>query len=175
MEEKTNYGLIFISAFGFSYLIIAALRFLGYVYNGKIFLLCSMCSASFALISILESIVSYLKKSEKVALNKLHYFESCKQGNHSTQVEYTNTEKRNPSNDIHEKYIRRINKIHIWKSRLTFATIFIFFLFLSTDFVEENATLADTLSLISFALIFIDIAIKHYMQYIIERFVKNLM
>lgn len=170
MEEKTNYGLIFISAFGFSYLIIAALRFLGYVYNGKIFLLCSMCSASFALISILESIVSYLKKSEKVALNKLHYFESCKQGNHSTQIECDDTEKQNQFNNIHEKYIRRINKIHIWKSRLTFATIFIFFLFLSTDFVEENAILADTLSLSSFALIFIDIALKHYMQYTIENF-----
>ena len=123
----------------------------------------------------MESIVSYLKKSEKVALNKLNHFESCKQEKYSTQVECTDTEKPNPSHDIHKEYIRRINKIHIWKSRLTFATIFIFFLFLSTDFVEENATLADTLSLISFALIFIDIAIKHYMQYIIERFVKNLM
>lgn len=174
MEEKTNYGLIFISAFGISYLFIALLRFFGYVYNGKIFLLCSMCSASFAIISILESIVSYLKKSEKVALDKLYYFESRKE-NYSTQVEYTDTEKRNPSNDIHEKYIHRINKIHNLKSCLTFTTVFIFFLFISTDFVEENAALADTLSLISFALIFIDIAIKHYMQYIIERFVKNLM
>lgn len=173
MEEKTNYGLIFISAFGISYLIIALLRFFGYVYNGKIFLLCSMCSASFAIISILESVVSYLKKSETVVLNKLHHFESCEQESYSPQVEYADTEKQNQSDGIHKEYIRRINKLHHLKSGLAFTTVFIFFLFLSTNFVEENSILADTLSLISFALIFIDIAIKHYMQYIVERFVKN--
>lgn len=49
-------------------------------------------------------------------------------------------------------------------------TMIIFFIIVTTNWINENSTLADGLSLISFALIIFDIVIRMYLEKLIINF-----
>lgn len=66
--------------------------------------------------------------------------------------------------------MNKINWLHKLKSVLLIITIATFLFIITTNYIEENSTLADGLSLISFALIIFDIALKMYLEKIIIEF-----
>ena len=99
MENKTNYGLVFISAFAVSYLIIGILRISGHMFDGKLYLLCSISSTVFAFISILESFVDGLKQAEQEVLSKIKKMK-LQVDDETIKINY-----------IHEVYLRKINTL----------------------------------------------------------------
>lgn len=157
MESKTDYGFIFIIGLAIVYLLIGILKLsgYGYIFDGKIILGCSICSVAFAITSILETLVTGYKQAEKSIMSKM------KEKNKSNNNVYK---------QIHENYINKINWLHKIKSVLLIITIATFLFIITTNYIEENSTLADGLSLISFALIIFDIALKMYLEKIIIEF-----
>ena len=151
MELRTNYGLIFIFALAIAYILIGIIRLLGYNLPSKLLLMCSIFSVMFAIISLLESFVTGYKQAENELLHKINV-------------------KKTKITDLHEKYVDIINFLHKLKSILFFITVLLFFFFISTDFISENAVLADGLSLISFSLVILDIALKMKLETVINNF-----
>lgn len=157
MESKTDYGFIFIISFAIAYFLIGILKLCGYgyIFDEKIILGCSICSVAFAVTSILETFVTGYKKGEKSVISKIN-----------DKHELSN----NAHEKIHENYIKNINLLHKLKSILLVIIIPTFFFITVANFIEENPTLSDGLSLISFALIIFDIALKMYFEKIITEF-----
>ena len=157
MESKTDYGFIFTISFAIAYFLIGILKLCGYgyIFDGKIILGCSICSVAFAITSILETFVTGYKKAEKSITSKMND---------------KNKSDNNAHEKIHENYIKKINWLHKLKSILLVIIIPTFFFITTTNYIEESPTLADGLSLISFALIIFDIALKMYFEKIITEF-----
>lgn len=154
MESKTDYGLIILTCFAIVYTIVGISRLFGYAFSGRLILGCAICSVAFATISILETLVSGYKQAEKIPLHR------------------EGTLPTNKYNEIHENYTRKINLIHKTKSSLLFITMITFFIIVTTNWIDENSTLADGLSLISFALIIFDIVVRMYLEKLIINFNK---
>lgn len=157
MESKTDYGLIILTCFAIVYTIVGISKLFGCVFSGRLILGCAICSVAFATISILETLVSGYKQAEKNVISQI-------------KLHGGGTLPTDKYNKIHENYMRKINLIHKTKSRLLFMTMIIFFIIVTTNWIDENSTLADGLSLISFALIIFDIVIRMYLEKLIINF-----
>lgn len=158
LESKTDYGFIFIVGFAIAYLLTGLLKLYGYAFSGKIMLGCSICSVAFAITSILETFVTGYKQAEKSVISKI------------TDKNQSNPQVYEMYKIMQENYMRKINWLHKLKSILLVIIMTVFFLIITTDYIEGNSTLADGLSLISFALIIFDIALKMYLEKIIVEF-----
>ena len=157
MVSKTDYGLIILTCFAIVYTIVGISRLFGYAFSGRLILGCAICSVAFATISILETLVSGYKQAEKNVISKI-------------PLHGEGTLPTNKYNEIHENYTRKINLIHKTKSSLLFITMITFFIIVTTNWIDENSTLADGLSLISFALIIFDIVVRMYLEKLIINF-----
>lgn len=157
MESKTDYGLIILTCFAIVYTIVGISRLFGYVFSGKLILGCAICSVAFATISILETLITGYKQAEKTIIFQV-------------KLHGGDTLLTHKYNEIHENYMKKINLIHKTKSCLLFITMITFFTIVTTNWINENSTLADGLSLISFALIIFDIVIRMYLEKVIINF-----
>lgn len=151
MESQTDYGFIIIICLAVAYMLVGLLRLTGYFYDGKIILICSLCSVIFAIISIIETLVTGYKQAQKSLLSQME----------SDNYNYA---------EIQKNYTKKINWLHKLKNFLLFITMTLFFFLMPTDFINENSTLADGLSLLSFSLILMDISLKMYLEKIIVEF-----
>ena len=68
-----------------------------------------------------------------------------------------------------KKYEKIIEKTSLIANGILIGVLIVFILGLSTEIIKENAKLADTLSLFSFALIFVSLTIQSYLDNYITR------
>lgn len=78
-------------------------------------------------------------------------------------------EYKSDQKNIHKKYENIIEKTSLIANGILIGVLIVFILGLSTEFIKENAKLADTLSLFSFALIFVSLTIQSYLDNYITR------
>lgn len=76
--------------------------------------------------------------------------------------------------DIQKKYTRLISSLCIISNVILTVSIAFFLIGISTDFVKENTALADTLTLFSFAIIFISLVLHTQMDNYVEKFNQSL-
>lgn len=173
MKSNIKYADVLFIALGIAYVILGILNMFGKV-QGKIILLCSIVSFVVSLVQIMDSIISVLKIIEvnvlKASLCVLQawYCENInlEKGEIEKKIEEFNRDK----NVIQRKYSTIINRLSRG-SNVVLTCIMIFFLIgLSTDFVRENPVIADSLTLISFAIIFISLVLHTYLDGYIEKF-----
>lgn len=157
MESKTDYGFIILMCFALVYMLVGLSKLVGFVFNGKLILGCAICSVAFAVMSILESLIAGYKQAEQSIISQI-------------KLQNENALSTSKQNEIHNNYVRKINWIHKLKGRILFVTMIIFFIIVTTDWIKENSTLADGLSLISFSFIILDIALKMYLEKVIINF-----
>lgn len=159
MEFKTDYGGIILTCFAVIYVMVGISRLFGCDIDGKLILGCAICSVAFATISILETLVNGYKQAENAILFQI-------------KLQGKNTSVINKCHEIRDNYTRKMNIIHRTKDFLLFITMMIFFVIVTTNWIDENSTLADGLSLISFALIIFDIVIRMYLEKIVINFIE---
>ena len=71
---------------------------------------------------------------------------------------------------IQSKYSAMIKRLSIGSNIILTCTMVFFLIGLSTDFVRESTIIADSLTLISFAIIFISLVLHTYLDSYIEKF-----
>lgn len=164
MKSNIKYANILIIAFGVAFFIIGGMNF-GGIITGKVILLCSIVSLGVAIVQILDVIISAMQMIEiRVMKTSIAFLQvwgmENKNVDHSEKIlkieEYKNDQKY-----IYEKYETLTKKI-AWIANIILAFfLIVFILGLSTDIIKENAILADSLSLFSFAFIFISLTVQN--------------
>lgn len=173
MKSNIKYADVIFIALGIAYVILSILNMFGKV-QGKIILLCSIVSFVVSLVQIMDSIISVLKIIEvnvlKVSLCVLQawYYENM--GLEKKEMEKKIKEFNQDKSVIQGKYSTMINRLSIGSNAILTCTMIFFIIGLSTDFVKESSVIADSLTLISFAIIFISLVLHTYLDNYIEKF-----
>ena len=172
MKSNIKYANILIIALAVAYFIIGGMNYFGYV-GGKVILLCSIVSLAVAIVQVLDVVISALQVLEtrviKVSIGFLHAWgieneEKSYEEKMSKSEEYKKDQKT-----IHKRYENIIKKISLIANGILIGVLIVFILGLSTEVIKENTKLADTLSLFSFALIFVSLTIQSYLDNYITR------
>ena len=114
-----------------------------------------------------EDIINYNKSN-----NIKYYNDSSNQSTNYTRNRYRLNILpllKKEDKNIHKKYENIIEKTSLIANGILIGVLIVFILGLSTEFIKENAKLADTLSLFSFALIFVSLTIQSYLDNYITR------
>lgn len=172
MKSNIKYANILIIALAVAYFIIGGINFFGSV-DGKVILLCSIVSLAVAIVQILDVIISALQILEtkviKVSIGLLHAWgvenEDKPHGEKVSKFE----EYKEDQKKIHKKYEALTKNISRVANGILIGVLIVFILGLSTEFIKENAKLADTLSLFSFAFIFVSLTVQSYLDNYITR------
>ena len=167
MKSNIKYADVIFIALGIAYVILSILNMFGKV-QGKIILLCSIVSFVVSLVQIMDSIISVLKIIEvnvlKVSLCVLQawYYENM--GLEEKEMKKKIKEFNQDKSVIQGKYSTMINRLSIGSNAILTCTMMFFIIGLSTDFVKESSVIADSLTLISFAIIFISLVLHTYLD-----------
>lgn len=167
MQSNIKYANTLIIAFAIAYFIIGGMNLFGFV-DGKVILLCSIVSFVVAIVQILDTIISGLRIYEinvlKISVGFLKAWGI--ENNNKTQEHKAKKIKefKNDQKEIHKKYGAVIKKMCILANILLIIALILFVFGLSTDIFKENGVVADTLSLFSFALIFVSLAVQIYLD-----------
>ena len=173
MKSNIRYADVLFIALGIAYVILSILNMFGKV-QGKIILLCSIVSFIVSLVQIMDSIISVLKIIEvnvlKVSLCMLQAWHYEHIDLEKKEVEQKITEFNRDKSVIQSKYSTMINRLSKVSNAILTCTMIFFLIGLSTDFVKESPIIADSLTLISFAIIFITLVLHTYLDSYIEKF-----
>lgn len=173
MKSNIKYANLLFMALGIAYVILGVLNLFGKV-SGKIILLCSIFSFVVSLVQIMDSIISILKIIEvnvlKVSLCVLQawYYENMDL--EKNEMEKKIKEFNQDKSVIQRKYSTIVNRLSKGSNAILICTMVFILIGLSTDFVKESSVIADSLTLISFALIFINLLLHTYLDSYIEKF-----
>lgn len=173
MKSSIKYADVLFIALGIAYVTLGILNIFGKV-QGKIILLCSIVSFVVSLVQIMDSIISVLKIIELNVLKTLlcvlqaWYYEhiDIEKREIEKKVEEFNRDK----SVIQSKYSILINRLSRGSNIILTCTMVFFLIGLSTDFVRESTVIADSLTLISFAIIFISLVLHTYLDSYIDKF-----
>lgn len=173
MKSNIKYADVLFIALGIAYVTLGLLNIFGKV-QGKIILLCSIVSFVVSLVQMVDTIISVLKIIEVNVLKTLlcvlqvwHYEHiDIEKKEIGKKIEEFN---RNKS-VIQSKYSAMIKRLSIGSNIILTCTMVFFLIGLSTDFVRESTIIADSLTLISFAIIFISLVLHTYLDSYIEKF-----
>ena len=172
MKSNIKYANILIIALAVAYFIIGGMNFFGYV-GGKVILLCSIVSLAVAIVQIMDVVISALQLLEtriiKVSIVFLHAWGVENEDKSNSEKVLKLEEYKSDQKNIHKKYENIIEKTSLIANGILIGVLIVFILGLSTEFIKENAKLADTLSLFSFALIFVSLTIQSYLDNYITR------
>ena len=167
MQSNIKYANTLIIALAIAYFIIGGINLLG-VIDGKVIFLCSIVSCVVAIIQILDTIISGLRTYEVNVLKiSVGFLKAWGIENSNQTIEQKNKkidEFKKDQKDIHNKYCVIIKRLSLATNVLLTATLIFFIFGLSTDFIEGNSKIADTLSLFSFALIFVSLTVQTYLE-----------
>ncbi len=177
MKSNIRYvNCVFIGS-GLAYIILSILNIFGHI-QAKIILLCSIMSLIIAIVQILDLFISSLKISEINVLKNSLYILQAWYDEHMNldkkDIQKKIEEFNNDRNNIQKKYDNRIHKLCIFSNIILTLSIIFFFIEISTDFLKENTILADTLTLFSFAIIFLSLAFHKKIYIYVEEFNQSL-
>lgn len=177
MKSNIKYADGVFMALGLAYIILGTLNIFGRV-QGKIILLCSIVSFVIAIVQILDSFISSIRVVETNVLKTSLCMLQAWYGEHMNlnkedikkKIGEFNSDRRN----IQKRYTRLISNLCIISNIILTVSIVFFLIGVSTDFVKENTTLADTLTLFSFAIIFISLVLHTQINNYVEEFNQSL-
>lgn len=172
MKSNIKYVDILVIALGIAYFFIGIINIFG-VISGKIILLCSIVSFAIAVVQIMDSVATYLRiiETNVIKSSVCFYRAWCLEHrlDSADAIRIKNEEYKEDWDRIHKKFDKKVN--HICRGSnigLTITMVF-FIIGLSTDFIKGNTVFADTLTLFSFAIIFLSIAFQTSM----DRYIEN--
>lgn len=178
MKDNLKADFFVVLGFGIAYLIVGVLYGIG-IGGAKTVLICSIVSIVLAIIQILEMIINvYLKIEYKIIVTMVCMLEVWEKEHKEASLEDKRAKlidfKKNQ--EIVDRNILKVtNLCKFVRDFLLFGGVVLFFL-LMTYLNDGNAKLADTLSIISFSIIFISMAIQMSMRdYFteIDQLIKN--
>lgn len=167
MQSNIKYTNTLIIALAITYFIIGGINLFGFI-DGKVILLCSIVSFVVAVVQILDTIISGLKVYEinvlKISVGFLKAWGLENENQTQEQKSIKINEFKNDQKEIHKNYETVIKKLCILANLLLTVALILFIFGLSTDIIKGNSAVADTLSLFSFALIFVSLAVQTYLE-----------
>lgn len=177
MKSNIKYADILIVALGIAYMIIGIMNLFGII-QAKIILLCSIVSFVIAIVQIMDTIASGLRIIKiNIIKTSVCMLEAWHQTNKNSNIKLRQqkiTEYKTDWETIGATYESIIKLIcYISNGVLTGAMVF-FLVGLSTDFIKGNAIVADTLTLLSFAIVFFSIVLQTHMDKYIEKMNQNI-
>ena len=177
MKSNIKYVDIVVIALGIAYFFIGIINIFGAI-SGKIILLCSIVSLVIAIVQIMDSVATYLRIIEANVIKSSVCFYKAWRFEHSLDssdvIRIKTEEYKEDWDRIHKKFDKKVNQICRGSNIGLTITMVFFIIGLSTDFIEGNAVAADTLTLISFAVIFLSIAFQTSMDRYIENVNKEI-
>lgn len=167
MKGNLKSDFFVVLGFGVAYLIVGVLYGIG-IGGGKTVLICSIVSIVMAVIQVLEMIIDIYSKMEyKIIITMVCMLEAWRKENLGASVE----EKKEKLDDfmqnqiIVENNIMKVTKpCKLAKNLLLLGGVVLFFLLMTYLNDDGNAKLADTLSIVSFSIIFISMAVQMSMR-----------
>ena len=173
MKSNIRYADILFIALAISYFILGILNELGKV-SGKIILLCSIVSFVIAIVQMVDFVISALKmveinviKTSFLMLQAWYYeHKDISEKNFKNKM----NEFRQDRDVMHKKYTLLIKILSIISNITLICIMVIFLIGLSTDYFKENSIVADTLTLFSFAIIFLSLLLHTYLDNYIDKF-----
>lgn len=173
MKSNIRYADGVFMALGLAYIILGTLNLFGKV-QAKIILLCSIVSFVIAIVQILDSFISSIRIVEtnvlKASLCMLQAWYDEHMDLNKEDIKKKISEFNRDRCDIQKRYARFISSLCIISNVILTVSIAFFLIGVSTDFVKENTALADTLTLFSFAIIFISLVLHTQMDNYVEKF-----
>lgn len=167
MKSNIKYANILIIALAVAYFIIGGMNLGGYV-DGKVILLCSIVSFAVAIVQILDVVISALQilktRIIKISIGFLNAWGTENKDRSYDEKISKIEEYKNDQKNIHKKYENIIKKISLLANIILSIVLIVFILGLSTEFIKENTKIADTLSIFSFAFIFVSLTIQSYLD-----------
>ena len=177
MRSNIKYANILIIAIAIAYFIIGGMNYFGMI-DGKVILLCSILSLAVAIVQILDVFISGLQIMEinviKSSIKILDVWGMKNENETHSGTEKTIEAYKRDHKFIHKKYEKLIKKLSRLANIVLASAMVIFILGLSTNCIGANAKLADTLSLFSFALIFVSLTVQYYLESYISSIVIEL-
>jgi len=167
LHTNIRYANIMIIALAIAYFIIGMINLFETV-DGKVILLTSIVSLGVAIVQILDTVISALKVFEvnvlKVSIGFLNAW-NLENGNKTSEEKSLKIEEyKSDQIRIHKSY-EKCTKVLCWSANILLIIVMVIFVIgLSTDFIKGNTKVADTLSLFSFALMFISFTIQTYLE-----------
>lgn len=167
MQSNIKYANILMVALAIAYSIIGVINLFGFI-DAKVILLCSIVSFAIAVVQILDTIISGLKVYEvnvlKVSIGLLKAWGIENEKEIPEKKALKINEFKKDQKEIYKKYESIINKMCRIANGFLMIALIIFIFGLSTDIIKGNSLVADTLSLFSFALIFLSLVIQSYLE-----------
>lgn len=166
-----------IMALAIAYFIIGVINLFETV-DGKVILLTSIVSLVVAIVQILDTVISALRVFEvnvlKVSIGFLNAWNLENDDKSYEEKSLKFEEYKSDQIKIHNSY-EKCTKVLQWSANiLLIIAMVIFVIGLSTDYIKGNAKLADTLSLFSFALMFLSFVVQTYLEKYINAIEKEI-
>ena len=172
MELKIKYSDGLIIAFSISYIFIGIINLFGLI-DSKIILLCSIVAFLVAIIQIFELLIAVFRVMETCVIKLLLGTLEAWGTEHSNEDIFVRNNKIKEFNEncevVRKKYSKYVKRIQFTSNLLFISALVLLFVGMATDFIKGNSILADTLSLFSFALIFISVILQSYIEQYIRR------
>lgn len=177
MKTNIRYANIMIMALAIAYFIIGVINLFETV-DGKVILLTSIVSLVVAIVQILDTVISALRVFEvnvlKVSIGFLNAWNLENDDKSYEEKSLKFEEYKSDQIKIHNSY-EKCTKVLQWSANiLLIIAMVIFVIGLSTDYIKGNAKLADTLSLFSFALMFLSFVVQTYLEKYINAIEKEI-
>ena len=177
MQRNIRYANIMIIALAIAYFIIGAINLVDAV-DGKVILLTSIVSLVVAVVQILDTIISALRVFEanvlKISIGLLNAWNLENEDKTYEEKCLKVKEYQSDQIKIHKSYAKCTKALCLSANILLIIAMVVFVIGLSTDFIKGNTKVADTLSLFSFALIFLSFTIQTYLEKYIMRLESEL-
>lgn len=167
MKSNMKADFFAILGIGIAYLVVGVLYGIG-IGGGKTVLICSVGSIVIAIIQVLEMIISIYTKMEYKIIVTMVFMLEVWEKEHQEATSYDKKAKVKDfkkNQEVVDKNITKVTKIcRTVKNFLLLGGVLVFFMLMTYLNEDGNAKLADTLSIISFSIIFISMAVQMGMK-----------
>lgn len=177
MDSNIRYANVLVIALSISYAIIGVVNLIKPI-DGKVILLTAIVSLVVAIVQIIDTIISALKAFEINVLKvSIGFLQAWSLENSDKSYEDKNEkskEFRDDHREIHKSFGKSIRLLRLIANVLLIISMVIFVIGLTTNVIKQNTKVADTLSLFSFALMFLSFTVQTYLEKYINAIEKEL-